>query len=254
VSGGTSSPTGAEPPLRRIGRPRGLPGGRALLGGLLIAVAMVGAVALARASGAPETVPVVVARTALSPWDPLGPQNLAIRHLALPDELIDTTYADPAVLAGTVSRSHLAPGEVLQRGGVVEATAAQRAAAPAREISLRIDLDRAVDGRLEAGDRFDVLATYGNGVEALTFVVLSDVPVLSVARTEGGVASARSLVLTLALEDRLQTLTLAHAVDNADVTVVRTTTSPSDRHLPDGTPFRPDPATGETAPAIGAPE
>lgn len=225
---------------RRIGRPRSLPGGRAIVGGLLVSVAAVGSIALSQASTAPPTVPTVVATQAIAPWDPLGPDNLTIVEMALPDELASSTYADPASLSGTVSRSHLAPGEVLQNGDVVTATAAQRAAAPSREISLRIDLDRAVDGRLEAGDRVDVLATYGNGVDALTFVVLADAPVLSAARSEGGVGSSRTIVLTLALERQSDTIALAHAVDNADVTIVRTTTADGASETTTVLPFRPN--------------
>lgn len=223
---------------RRLVRARSLPGGRALLGGVLVGVALVGATAIARSSNAPATEPVVVASADIAPGDLLGPHNLSVRHLALPDEVLAATYAAPDALSGTVARSHLAEGEVLQAGSVVESTAAQRAAAPALEVSLRIDADRAVEGRLEAGDRVDVLATYGNGLDAVTFVVLADAPVLSVSRVEGGVASARALVLTLALDERAEAIALAHAVDNADVTVVRTTTADLDASSVAG-PYRP---------------
>ena len=245
-----AAPAHHERSRRRTGRPRALPGGRAIVGGLLVATAMVGAVALSQASGAPPTIPTVVASEAIAPWEPLGPNNLTVVDLALPDEVVDHTYGAAADLAGTVSRSHVAEGEVLQRGGVIESTAAQRVAAPSREVSLRIGLDRAVDGRLEAGDRVDVLATYGNGIDALTFVVLADVPVMSAERIDGGVASGRAIVLTLALADRADTIALAHAADNADVTVVRTTTVDPDgsgQAFP-ATPFRPDPDADPTAP------
>lgn len=211
-----------------------------MVGALLIAAAMVGAVALSRSAATPETAPVVVAAQAISPFDDLGPHNLRVVDLALPDEVLASTYAVASDLAGTVSRSYVAPGEILNAGDVVEATAAQRAAAPAREISLRIDNARAVDGRLESGDRVDVLATYGSGVDALTFVVLADVPVLSVASVDTRMGSSDSVVLTLALEERRATVALAHAADNADLTIVRTTTASSSS--PDSdmlAPFRP---------------
>lgn len=203
-----------------------------------MAVAMVAAVGLSRASGAPATEPVLVALVPIAPYDTLGPHNLQVADLSLPDEILTFTYSNASDLAGTVSRSHVAPGEILHRGDVVESTAAQRAAAPAREVSLRIDHDRAVDGRLETGDRVDVLATYGNGVDALTLVVLADVPVLSVASVDSRIGSSGSVVLTLALEHRSDTVSLAHAVDNADLTVVRTTTANSVDSAP-ALPFRP---------------
>ncbi len=215
-----------------------------MVGGLLVAGAMVGAVALSRTVGAPETVSVVVASGSISPFDPLGTENLRVMQLAMPDQVLASTYSDPADLAGTVSRSHLQAGEVLHKGDVVESTRSQREAAPAREISLRIDADRAVDGRLETGDRVDVLATYGNGVDALTFVVLTDAPVLSVATIDSRIGSSGALVLTLALDDRSETVALAHAADNADLTVVRTTTAvPPEATSPStaqSSPFRPE--------------
>lgn len=216
-----------------------------MVGALLVTVAMVAAVGLSRASGAPTTEPVLVATSAIAPFDSLGPHNLRVAELALPDEILSATYSDPADLVGTVSRSHLGPGEILHPGDVVESTAAQRAAAPSREVSLRIDHDRAVDGRLEVGDRVDVLATYGNGVDALTFVVLEDVPVLAVASLDSRIGRSGTVVLTLALDLRRDTVALAHAVDNADLTIVRTTTatpSPHDRLPP---PYRPTVESGD---------
>jgi Flp pilus assembly protein CpaB len=230
---------GSAAPPRRIGRPRTLPSGRALLGGVLVAASMVGAVSLSRSAGAPVAVPTVVATVDIVPGEPLGPHNLEIVHLAVPDQMLTATYADSDALGGTVSRSHVAAGEILQRGSVIESSAAQRAAAPAREVSLRVEVERAADGRLESGDQVDVLATYGNGIDATTFVVLSDAPVLTADRVDGGVATSRSIVLTLALVDRADTIALAHAIDNADITIVRTTTA-DPREAPTGTrPFRP---------------
>lgn len=223
---------------RRILRSRPLPGGRALLGGVLVGAALVGAVGLARSASTPPVEPVVVAAADIAPGEPLGPHNLSVRELAMPAEVLPGTYADPDALLGTVARGYLEPGELLQPGSVVESTALQRAAAPAMEVSLRIDADRAVEGRLEAGDRVDVLATYGNGLDAVTLVVLADAPVLSVSRADGGVTSSRAVVLTLALEQRPETVALAHAVDNAEVTVVRTTTADtSGAHVE--VPYRP---------------
>ncbi|MGY6500311.1 MAG: RcpC/CpaB family pilus assembly protein [Acidimicrobiales bacterium] len=227
---GAPPPDLAPPPRQRRPRRRGgsLPSGRALVGGFLIAVAMVASVAVARSGGEPPTIATVVARGTITPGDALGASNLEVVHLALPDHLADRTFPDVDALVGTVARSHLAPGDVLQQGNVVTSTAAQRASAPARELSIRLDADRAVDGRLEAGDRVDLLATYGSGRDATTHVVLSDAPVLSVDGGDGSTIGGRTVVVTLALEDRASTVAVAHAVDNASVTLVRTTTAGPD--------------------------
>ena len=143
-----------------------LPSGRALVGGLLVAGAAMGSIAVSTAGGDEAAIPVVVADGALEPGARLGPDNLRVVEMALPEALVAGTYGDIPTLEGTVARSHVADGELLQSGDVVESTSAQRAAAPAREFALRLDADRVVAGRLEPGDAVDVIATYGTGTDA----------------------------------------------------------------------------------------
>lgn len=224
--------------------------GRALVGGLLIALATVGALLL---SGAKEEslVPVVVATEVIEAGTPLGPDLLETVEMALPEALINNTFGQVDVLHGTVARSHLEPGDLIQRGSIITATAAQRLAAPAREISLRLESDRVVDGNLENGDRIDVLATYGTGASAYTVVVLSDAAVLSVRALDSSLGSSRTVVLTLALPSRADTVALAHAVDVANVTIVRTTTAEVDAS--ELHPFQPSANAIETPNGSAAP-
>ena len=198
------------------------------MGGFLVAVATVGAIAIASAGNEPDTIPVVVASGTIEPGTALGPRTLRVVEMALPPELVERTYADPVSLEGTIARSRVEDGELLQTGDVVESTASQRAAAPAREFALRLEAHRVAAGRLEAGDLVDVLATYGTGVDAVTMVVLHDVAVLAVETTDDSIGASRTVVLTLALDDRADTVALAHAVDVAALNVVRTTTAAPD--------------------------
>lgn len=221
------------PQLRRGSR---LPSGRALVGGLLVALATIGAIVL---SGSSEdaAISVVVAAKTIEAGTPLNAEVLEVVHMVLPEELVHNTFGQVDSLKGTVARSHLEPGDILQRGGTIAATAAQRLAAPTREVSLRLDADRVVDGNLENGDRIDVLATYGTGSGAYTVVVLTDAAVLAVRNLDSSLGASRSVVLTLALESRADTVALAHASDVANVTVVRTTTAERDVEVLE--PFRP---------------
>ena len=233
--------TGRARPVRMlVPRPK-LPGGRAVVGGLLVSVAAVGSLALSGSSEGADTVPVVVASHALDPGTPLGPDVLEVVQMARPEALLQATYDDPSSLRGSVSRSSVEPGELLQRGDVVQSTAAQRAAAPAREIALRLDPDRVVAGRLEDGDTVDVLATYGTGLDAYTVIVLHDASVLAVDRDDDGIGSSRGIVVTLALHERSDTIALAHAIDVATLNVVRTTTAASDDSVERA--YRPDGAS-----------
>ena len=140
-------PPDATPPRRSHGgRRRAAPSARAVVGGLLVAAAAVGSIAVASSGGEPATIPVVVASAPIEPGRPLGPENLEVAEMALPSQLVESTFDDPAALRGTVSRSRLEPGELLQDGDVVASTAAQRAAAPSRELSLRLDAHHAALG------------------------------------------------------------------------------------------------------------
>jgi Flp pilus assembly protein CpaB len=248
-----------------------------VLGGLLVATAAVGVVAALGAGSDEVATPVVVARRELSPGTPLGPDVLEVARLEVPEALRARTFSDPGALAGTVSRGALAPGELLQRGAIVAATAEQRAAAPARELAFTVPTDRAVGGRIEAGDRVDVLTTYGTGTTAWTTTVLADVAVLWSSRHDGGIGAGGSVTVAVAVPDGDAGRALAHAVDVGSVTLVRTTTAASagddtgERYRPPdpsspapsppdpaqddpGTPPTDDPTDGPTdAPAAGSP-
>jgi len=89
---------------RALAMRRRLPGGRALVGGLLVAVAAVGAIVLAGAGSEPATVPVVVAANDIDPGDLLGPTTLRVEQMALPEALVASTYPDATALDGTVAR------------------------------------------------------------------------------------------------------------------------------------------------------
>jgi hypothetical protein len=85
-----------------------------------------------------------------------------------------------------------------------------------------VDADRAVDGRLQVGERVDVLATFGTGADATTEVVVRGAQVLAGSREEGGIG-ARRITLTLALDDDDDVVALTHAVRAGEVTIARTT-------------------------------
>lgn len=228
TAGATQAEVRSVPPHRVLTRPRRLPGGRAVVGGLLVAVAALAAIVLATSGSGPRNVEVVVASRPIAPGDALGGDVLRVESMPVPDALVGHTYASPTGLEGTVSRSSLEPGELLQAGDVVEATAAQRAAAPAREITVQLEADRVGGGALEAGDRVDLIATYGSGADAFSTVVLVDAAVLDARTTADAIGSSRRVVVTLALRSRAETVAVAHAADVAQVRLVRTTTAVPD--------------------------
>lgn len=214
------SSDGAVAP-RAVRSRRGLPGGRAVLGGLLVAVAAVGTFAAYGDATAGPSTSYAVAAADLPVGHRIGPGDLDLRAMDLPDALADRAFTSPDALAGAVTLAPLGEGELVQAGGLLPAGATD---APAAELSFAVPADRAVNGTLRPGERVDVLATYGTGTAAETHVVVRGALLLG---NDDGVEAigASTRVLTVALDDADDVLALTHATRAGEVTVVRATTA-----------------------------
>ena len=191
-----------------------LPGSRAVAGGLLVAVALVGlfVVASGRASTADTY---VVARRALAPGSELKVSDLARARLDLPGAQRGRAFTDVGPLVGSVTVAPLAPGDLVQASAVVR-TGSERGN---REVSFSVD--RAVLGpSLAPGDLVDVISTYGTGSDAYTTVVLRGARVVALDRGGSGLAEGPSIV-TVGLDGEADALALAHAGALGKISVVR---------------------------------
>ena len=221
-----------------VRRRRPLPGGRAALGALLVAVAAVGTFAAASGAGEDPRRPYLVARTDLAVGHRIQRADLAVGRMDLPSYLARGhafTEADAARLVGAVVVGPVARGELVQRASV---RVGGPAAAAGRVVSFPIDPARAVGGALQAGEFVDVLATYGGSgtADGYTAVVVRAARVVS-ARERGGFAGGDSLVLTLDVPSAEAAMAVAHAADAGHVTVVRAGPRAADeRAVP---PYRP---------------
>jgi Flp pilus assembly protein CpaB len=242
-------------PPRPARRPTSLPSGRALLGGLLITIAVVGTyVAVAGDDGAPRT-RWLVARHDIDAGTRLTPGDLSVAAIELPDAVARnalpageaTGHALPADAEGAITLAPLRAGALLQRSQLLAAPVGTETAGPVHELSLRLPPERAVGGTLNRGERVDVLATYGNGVDATTIVVARDAIVTRLDREEAAsLGDDGGLTLSLLLPDDDTVLAATHAKDVAALTLVRATR--------DGEPGAPAPGgatdryTGPTPP------
>ena len=196
-----------------VGQRRGRPPARALVGGLLVALAAVGGFVLATPSDGPVTEYVVVAH-AIEPGERIEAGDLALSAIDLPPEIADLAFADPRTLIGAVSLGPMAAGQLMQTGGVAEARLSPF------EVSLALEGDRALDGRLAAGEHVAVLATYGSGPEAETLTVASSALVERISKPTGlAVGSADVVTLGLAAETDAQAV--VHAARAGELTLVR---------------------------------
>jgi hypothetical protein len=210
---------------RVVRRRRPLPGGRAVLGALLIAASAVGVTGVVLSATAAPTTSFVVAAGALEPGARFAsvedvrtafgratvdlPPTLAAR--AVPVEELDA-------LVGQVLLAPLERGDLLVRSALVD----QRADGGDDVLSFALPRTAAVAGALRPGERIDIVATYGSGTTATTDYVVRGVRLLGVSAPDVGVVGGSSeLTLTVALPSPDDVLSLGHAISTADVFVVR---------------------------------
>ena len=212
-----------------------MPGGRAVLGGFLVAASVVGLFyASARTESGPER-SYVVARRAVPPGAKLQAADLGRLAIDLPPATAARAFTDADVLIGTTVIAPLAEGDLIQASAVV----AKPSDPSSREVTFAVARSTLAEG-LEAGERIDVLATYGSGDDAFTTVVLRSALVVGLDRGDRPrVGDGREASVTVAIDDPADAVAVAHAVQLAKLTVVRATgaapyagTTPTFRQAP----------------------
>ena len=229
------------PPGRTLRRVRRLPDGRAVLGALLVAASVVGIYAAHNGSRGTSGAYVVAAR-AIRPGDPFAPGDLTRTRVDLPPALRGRTFTDPSVLTGATALGPIEAGELIQAGQVIR----KRGGAGSAEMSFPIEASRIGSG-LRAGDRVDVVATYGTGIDAYSLVIGRHLQILSLTRARGTLGGESSaIVLTVALPGRADAVAIAHATRAAELSVVRTTGTSTEATEP--TTYRPAPGAARVTP------
>ncbi|MGI9080342.1 MAG: SAF domain-containing protein [Acidimicrobiales bacterium] len=214
---GGQSPGPQPRPLRKR---QGLPNSRAVAGALLVAAAAVGLFAASiRAQAGPDHSYAVV-RHAVAAGTRLQESDLALQRIDLPASLRARAFDKLSDLAGTTVLAPLAAGELVQPS----ALAVTRSADAARTVSFPIDHTHL--GALKQGERIDILATYGTGVDAWTAIVVRQTQVVDVDRSKSSLGDSGSPVITVAVGDPNDEVALAHAVALAKLTVVVATGAP----------------------------
>jgi Flp pilus assembly protein CpaB len=226
-------PPPTRPPRRRIERARGLPGGRAVVGGLLVALAGLGTlVAWRQAAGAPDHAYAVATRS-IAPGEVLTDADVRFEPIDLPGGVGGAALGAGDEVAGRVALGPLGEGELVQIGQLSDVGAE----VPTAEVSFALPRDRAVDGRLRPGDLVDVFVTYDVGTDA----VAEGVRVVAVSDGHGAsFTSTSEITVTLALTDPDGRAELIQAVRAGEVTLVRSThltgvrdDRPASAHPPD---------------------
>ncbi|HEV2766475.1 MAG TPA: SAF domain-containing protein [Acidimicrobiales bacterium] len=194
LSNGSGPPRSARP----LHRARSLPGGRAVVGGFLVAASAVGVFAAYTAASSGPDSSYVVVDVDVPAGERLAGDQLSLVPLELPDAQRRVAFTDLGLLDGATALSSMTAGQLVQSGDVAKPAGGPRRA----QISLAVDPGNALGGDpnlLGDGDLVAVIATYTTGGTAETSTVSRDALVVRVLGGDDRVGGAGGLTVVLAV-------------------------------------------------------
>ena len=220
-----------------------MPSRRAIVGGLLIAVAATLAFVGATSHGGASHTTVVVARHPLGIGQTIGADDLGTMSVTLDRALADHGFTTASALIGATALAPVGEGELVQRSSV--RAAGSSGSGPAR-FSFPIDRERALDGQLRPGDTVEVLGTYGSGIDSRTEILARGATIDQIDESKSSsVTGGSRLILTASFLTSDELLDVAHAAQVAAITLV---------HAPPGAAGSRRSATGPLPSALSTPE
>lgn len=168
--------------------------------------------------------PVAVATRPIVGGEALTPRDFRFIDATLPAQARSRMLgrAEVAAIVGQVARHSIDEGALVAKADVAAAAAPSRQ----RAVSVPLDPERAVGGRLTRGDVVDVVdATSGEGIYIVTDAEVLDVGIESGSRSSASSTSGRYAV-TLAVDER-EALRVSAAVNSDKVYLVRSTGAPT---------------------------
>lgn len=205
----------------RVIRPRrGLPGSRAVVGGLLVAVGALGTWAAITSAGQTDDAHYVVADHLIAPGQRIASDDLRVESMDLPEGVRSSAFTDPGALVDSVALGPIGAGELLQSGSVSSPDDAEATA----QLSFSVETDWAVAGALRVGDVIDVFTTDDRSTTAETRLVLNDVVVRRIsAPDDDGLGADRDQTITVGVTSPDTIEDAVTATRTGTVTVVRVT-------------------------------
>ncbi|MFZ4515230.1 MAG: RcpC/CpaB family pilus assembly protein [Acidimicrobiia bacterium] len=210
-----------------------------LIAGLLGAV-----LTLVALRAADTRVAVPVAATDLTAGTRIAATSFTVRNVridaALRDKLVRPQ--DLSALTDAVLLTPISAGAPIPRTALVTGIAGDNR----RAVSLPIAPERAVGGRLRAGDRVDVYTSGQRGA-----LISNNVEVLEVIKTDKGPLTARDTITIVLAVDSEQANKIAPIVGSQDVVLVQTTGAPTNKATPPAPSTTAASAPGAAVPATG---
>jgi hypothetical protein len=202
--------SGARPLRRR----RSLPGGRAVVGGFLVAAAAVGLFASYLQATSRQAARYAVARRSIGVGQPVEAADVALAGIDLPASLAGHAFRSTGAVIGLVALAPVGVGELLQDGGL----ARRGAALGGRQVAVPVDPSQ-LDA-LQVGGWVDVLVTSGQGTDSHTDVVASGARLLGVIRPRSTLGVSSTPVVQLDVPDFDTVKALVQAAHDGALTLV----------------------------------
>ncbi|MGC1512793.1 MAG: Flp pilus assembly protein CpaB [Acidimicrobiales bacterium] len=214
----TPSPAASPPEARRVHRRRGLPSGRAVVGGFLVAAGAVGIFSAYQGASGGRERSYVTANRDIAAGEHLRRSDLSVVALDLTDELRRLAVSSPDALVGTTTLAPVLAGQLIWRSGVVKPDGSPQLA----QISIPVHPANALGGRLLPGERVDVLLTSTAAGAPQVTTISSGARVVRVDAGDRTVGSSGAMTLVLAVAPE-ELERLAEAAAAGTVTVARVT-------------------------------
>lgn len=189
------------------------PGGRATLGGLLVAVAALATFWAFQQAGRRDERTFVTAARALAPGHLIVAGDLVAQQGELADPIVTRTFRRPADLVGGIVTQSLAEGELIEISDVASAESAGR---PRWELSMGLDPAQVV---ATTGDVVDVVAAVGSGDQTISEVVAQGVRIQDIGT---GDSFENDVTVVVGLDSIDDVLAVSRATQAGAVFVVRT--------------------------------
>ena len=199
---------------------RRLPNGRAMLGGVLVAVAAIALFAAANAGSSEPTTSYVVTSRNVNAGQVISTTDVSLIAMDLPEAVARHALGHPRLVIGTIALDRIPAGSVVHR----TQTAAGSRTHGKPLLSFSISADRAAAGDLSAGDRIDVLVTWDHTTDGDTEVVARNLPVIDVTKPgRDALGDDAKLTVSINVANGTDLVPLTRAIRAGQLTLVRTT-------------------------------
>lgn len=202
-----------SPAARRVQRRPGLPNGRAVLGGLLMALAALGAFWLANAGDDADMISVVVADRDLRAGDVIDEADLRLVSVDVDGE-VGGLFGSVDAAVGRVVLSPVDAGEFLVSSATTDSTDGHP---DAFEMTVAVGRE-GLPGDLSPGETVDVFSTWNSGQ---TELIALQAEVVDVSHPDDGLIGGGDIHVRLRLADLEQTEATVHAHNAGTPTLVR---------------------------------